>query len=345
VNAPALEVTALTKRFGATVAVRDVSFALGADELLVLVGPSGCGKSTLLRTVGGIHPADAGRVELSGVVVDDGRRSLPPERRRVGLVFQDHALFPHFDVARNIGFGVREGDRNARVSAMLDLVGLADHARRFPHELSGGERQRVALARALAPGPDLVLLDEPFASLDPNLRTRVRDDVVRILRSTGTPAVFVTHDQAEALAIGDRVAVMNEGRLVQVDTPEGVFHRPVSRFVATFMGPADVVAVADARELMPEAASADETDAVLMLRPDDLVIEPGSDDGLGAVSGAVSGIVTGAEFRGSTWCYTLRLDSGGSLRGVSSHVHRLALGSRAVATMRPGHRPVILRDP
>ena len=170
----------------------------------------------------------AGASNSPAHVVDDGRRSLPPEQRRIGLVFQDHALFPHLTVAGNVGFGIRDPkDRPARTAEMLQLVGLTGYDKRYPHELSGGERQRIALARALALQPALLLLDEPFASLDPNLRTRIRDEVVDILRSTGTPALFVTHDQQEALAIGDRIAVMNSGRIVQLDHPHTVFHQPV----------------------------------------------------------------------------------------------------------------------
>ena len=189
------------------------------DELLALVGPSGCGKSTLLRRWAGLHRPDT--VDpASPASPSTTKTCLPPERRRVGLVFQEHALFPHLSVAKNIAFGVGKGaTADARVAEMLEVVGLDDFGDRYPHELSGGERQRVALARALAPEPALMLLDEPFASLDPNLRARVRSDVVSILRSTGTPAVFVTHDQAEALAIGDRIAVMRSGRVVQLDRP------------------------------------------------------------------------------------------------------------------------------
>ncbi len=168
----ALRIDVVSKRFGDTVAVDEVSFELGEHELLALVGPSGCGKSTLLRMIAGLQPTESGSIELGGRIVDDGRRSIPPEARRVGLVFQEHALFPHLTVAGNVAFGVRHGDRTGRVAEMLELVGLAGYGDRYPHELSGGERQRVALARALAPEPALLLLDEPFASLDPNLRSR-----------------------------------------------------------------------------------------------------------------------------------------------------------------------------
>lgn len=331
----ALRVEGISKRFDGSVAVDDVSFELADHELLALVGPSGCGKSTLLRILAGLLPTESGTVELGGAVVDDGRRAVPPEGRRVGLVFQEHALFPHLTVARNIGFGVREGDRAARVAEMLDLVGLTDYDGRYPHELSGGERQRVALARALAPRPALLLLDEPFASLDPNLRSRVRDDVAAILRSTRTPAILVTHDQNEALAVGDRVAVMRAGRIVQIDTPERVFHEPVNRFVAAFMGEAsflpwhvaagEIVGIADGAAPAPLA----------MVRPDDLTftIEP---------DGAAS--VDAAEFRGSSWCYTLRLPSGGTVRSLQSHLERVPVGSRVTAAMRPGHIPVGVTD-
>ena len=201
----------VTKRFGDTVAVDRVDLDLADGELLALVGPSGCGKSTLLRVVAGLVGADEGEVRLGDAVVDDGSTSVDPERRHVGLVFQEHALFPHLTVGQNVAFGLRSGSRRERDAVRdewLERVGLGAHGSRYPHELSGGERQRVALARALAPAPRLMLLDEPFASLDPNLRAQIRADVVEILRATATPAVFVTHDQGEAMAVGDRVAVM-----------------------------------------------------------------------------------------------------------------------------------------
>lgn len=330
-----LEVDRVSKRFDGVVAVDGVSFELGDHELLALVGPSGCGKSTLLRILAGLQPTETGTVELDGRVVDDGRRSVPPEGRRVGLVFQEHALFPHLTVADNIGFGVRDGRRPSRVAEMLDLVGLTGFDDRYPHELSGGERQRVALARALAPRPTIMLLDEPFASLDPNLRSRVRDDVVAILRSTRTPAIMVTHDQNEALAVGDRVAVMQGGRIVQIDTPERVFHAPSNRFVAAFMGEASFlpwgVAAAEISGIGDHATPT----AIAMVRPDDVTfcVEP---------TGAAS--VDAAEFRGSSWCYTLRLPSGGIVRSLQSHLDRVAVGSRVTPAMRPGHVPVVVAD-
>jgi len=331
----ALVVSNVSKLFGDVAAVDDVSFELGADELLALVGPSGCGKSTLLRMVAGLHRPDTGSIRLAGVTVDDDQICLPPERRRVGLVFQEHALFPHLSVAKNIAFGVGKGTAaDARVAEMLAVVGLDDFGDRYPHELSGGERQRVALARALAPEPALMLLDEPFASLDPNLRARVRSDVVSILRSSGTPAVFVTHDQAEALAIGDRIAVMRSGRVVQLDRPVEIFHSPVDRFVAAFMGEADFLpAVTTRADFGPNTLNGVGDDAVVVLRPDDVTF---STDPAGASR------VVDAEFRGSTWCYTLRLPSGAEVHATRSHLVHVPIGTPVTAAITDGHHPTIL---
>ena len=234
-----LEIQGLVKTYDGVGAVDGIDIELGPKELLALVGPSGCGKSTVLRSIAGLVSIDSGSIRLGGELVDDGSAHLPPERRQVGLVFQEHALFPHLTVRDNIGFGIRglsASDTRSRVDDMLELVSLGAFRDRFPHELSGGERQRVALARALAPRPSLMLFDEPFASLDHNLRVQLRQEVVGVLRATGTPAVFVTHDQREALTIGDRIAVMRAGRIVQLATPAEVFHRPADGFVASFMG-------------------------------------------------------------------------------------------------------------
>jgi iron(III) transport system ATP-binding protein len=330
----ALVLQSVTRTFGATVAVDDVSLELADRELLALLGPSGCGKSTLLRLVAGLHTAEAGTISIGGRIVDDGHHAVPPERRHVGLVFQEHALFPHLTVARNVAFGLRGVAADAvrrRVTEALGLVGLAAHAERYPHELSGGERQRVALARALAPRPALLLLDEPFASLDPNLRAQIRADVVAILRAERIPAVFVTHDQEEALAVGDRIAVLRAGRVEQVDTPERVFHSPANRFVAAFMGEAAFLAgdSADLDLLGTPAAPG----AVVMLRPDDVTF---ADEADGPAE------VVAAEFRGSTWCYTLRLPSGASVQSTRSHLRHVAVGTRVRPALVPGHGPVAI---
>lgn len=336
----ALTVDHVTKRFGDVVALDDVSLTLDDHELLALVGPSGCGKSTLLRSIAGLHQIDGGTISFGGRVVDDGRISVPPEQRRVGLVFQEHALFPHLTVADNIAFGVRR-DASGRVGEMLELVGLAGYGERYPHELSGGERQRTALARALAPEPALMLLDEPFASLDTNLRSRVRDDVVEVMRTTRTPAVFVTHDQRDALAVGDRVAVLRDGELVQAGTPVDVFHRPVDRFVASFMGEASYLGPADAREIGIPTEGLDvllNGSSSLMLRPDDVVVAPATEAGCAAAT------VEHAEFRGTMWCYTVRLSGGATVKALRNHLEPLELGSPVTARLTPGHQPVVVRD-
>jgi iron(III) transport system ATP-binding protein len=240
---PVVSARGLSKRFGRVTAVESLDLDVMPGELLALLGPSGCGKTTALRLVAGFERPDAGRIELAGVEVAGGR-FVPPERRRVGVVFQDFALFPHLTVAANLGYGIPRdrARRRARVAEMLALIGLADAADRYPQELSGGQQQRVALGRALAPEPALVLLDEPFSNLDAALRVRMRAEVRGILEAAGATAVFVTHDQEEALSLADRIAVMRAGRVLQVDAPGDLYARPVDPFVAAFVGDADVLA-------------------------------------------------------------------------------------------------------
>ncbi|CAN5822789.1 ABC transporter ATP-binding protein [soil metagenome] len=343
-SGPTLALRDVSKSFGSVAAVSAVSLDVADDEILALVGPSGCGKSTLLRLVAGLYGIDAGSVRIADVVVDDGGRRIDPEDRHVGLVFQEHALFPHLTVAANVTFGMRSVPRSARSARMeewLQMVGLGGFAERYPHELSGFERQRVALARALAPEPRLMLLDEPFASLDPSLRAQVRHDVVEILRATGTPTVFVTHDQAEALAIGDRVAVMRAGRLEQVDTPEVVFHQPCNRFVARFMVDAAFLALdgSGAAELGASWAIAAGGGESVLIRPDDVALaRVGADD-----DGPVATVIA-AEFRGPTWCYTLALASGEIVQSTQPHTERYDVGAEVRASLVPGHDPFVITD-
>jgi iron(III) transport system ATP-binding protein len=239
----ALRVEELHKSFGHHQVLDGVDLIVGEGSFTAVLGPSGCGKTTLLRIIAGFEYAGAGTVEIGEVVVDDGKgRPVAPARRRVGYVAQEGGLFPHLSVAANVAFGLRRSrQRRARVAELLDFVGLAGLGGRRPDELSGGQQQRVALARALAPEPRLVLLDEPFASLDASLRVSLRGDVARLLRAAGATVVLVTHDQEEALSLGDRVAVMREGRFVQVGEPTDVYARPVDAEAAAFLGDANLL--------------------------------------------------------------------------------------------------------
>ena len=253
---PALQCSGLHKAFGTVVAVDDVSLTVGPGEILSLLGPSGCGKTTCLRLIAGFDRPDTGTIMIGGRLVCDRTTLVPPEQRHVGMVFQDYALFPHLSVAANVQYGLapdastslrrrlqsrlpgRAESLHPRVATVLELVGLTLLALRYPHELSGGEAQRVALARALAPSPALILFDEPFSNLDARLRVSVRTEVRQILKRAGAAAIFVTHDQEEAFTLADRVAVMWEGRIAQVGTPEEVYRRPATRAVAAFVGDA-----------------------------------------------------------------------------------------------------------
>ena len=281
----ALAIRGLTKRFGAQQVLAGVDLQVPARSLTAVLGPSGCGKTTLLRVVAGFTDPDAGAVSLDGVAVATATSSTPARRRRVGYVPQEGALFPHLDVAANVGFGLSRSQRRSRLPELLDLVGLkAALLDRYPHELSGGQQQRVALARALAPQPSLVLLDEPFASLDAGLREETGRAVSRVLRAAGATAVLVTHDQAEALSLADQVAVMRDGRLVQTGPPGEVYTAPRDPAVAQFVGAAVVLPATVEGELarcalgtVPVAAGSAQGQVRLLLRPEQLVLdEPGA---------------------------------------------------------------------
>ena len=331
----ALELRDVSRRFGSTAAVDGVSLRVDDGELLSLVGPSGCGKSTLLMLVAGLQRPDGGTVEVGGRVVASSGTWVPPERRAVGVVFQDAALFPHLRVRENVAFGLpRGGDRRARVEELLALVELQGLGDRYPHELSGGQQQRVALARALAPRPRVVLFDEAFGNLDTNLRCTVREQTVRVLRETGAAGVFVTHDQVEALAVGDRVAVMRDGRLEHVAEPAEAFHRPANRFVATFMGEADFLpgqrtgrSVATEVGPIPTFAS-DDVPVDVMLRPHEVTF---------SVDPAGSAVVVAREFRGAAVLYTLRLPSGATVRSLRPHHVLCPVGTAVALEVEAGH--------
>ena len=334
-----LEVSQLEVRYAgrAQAAVQGVTLSLKAGDIGVLIGPSGCGKTTLLRAVAGLEPVTGGEIRLTKSVVSSATLSVPPELRRIGMVFQDYALFPHLSVGRNVAFGIHQlprAEQAARVAEVLKLVGLEGNEHRYPHELSGGQQQRVALARALAPRPQLMLLDEPFSNLDVDLRERLAHEVRGILKAAGATALFVTHDQFEAFAIGDVIGVMNGGHLHQWDDAYTLYHRPATRFVADFIGhgvfaPATLVQrgnnvvaqtpLGDLTDLdecpLPSSYPAGECD--VLLRADDIV----HDD-----HAPVQAQIVRKSFRGSEFLYTLRLASGHTvLAHVPSH-HDHALG-------------------
>ena len=334
-----LEVSQLDVRYAgrAQAAVHGVSLGLHAGDIGVLIGPSGCGKTTLLRAVAGLEPVSSGEIRLTKSVVSSATLSVPPEQRRIGMVFQDYALFPHLSVGRNVAFGIHQlprAEQAARVAEVLQLVGLEGSENRYPHELSGGQQQRVALARALAPRPQLMLLDEPFSTLDVDLRERLAHEVRGILKAAGATALFVTHDQFEAFAIGDVIGVMHEGHLHQWDDAYTLYHRPATRFVADFIGhgvfaPATLVQQGSGVVVRtPLGDLANLTDCPLpsrypggacdvLLRADDIV----HDD-----AAPVQAQIVRKSFRGSEFLYTLRMDNGQMLLAhVPSH-HDHALG-------------------
>ena len=341
-----VELSEVSKTYGASVAADGVDLSVSAGELVTVIGPSGCGKSTVLRLVAGLERPDHGSITVAGAEVAGPGRYVPPERRRVGLVFQDHALFPHLTVGRNVAFGIDSlprAQREARMREVLGLVRLGDLAGRYPHELSGGEQQRVALARALAPEPAVVLLDEPFSSLDETLRAQVRAELVGVLRQTGTTAVLVTHDQTEALSIGDRVVVMRAGRVEQADTPQVVFERPATRFVASFMGDADFLPAHVHQGLLTCEIGIVSTvpgwtgdaDVEVVLRPHEVALQAGGSD-----EGAAT--VTAVEYHGAFVLHTLRLASGRTLRSWQPHAVRHLVGSSVTASVVAGLSPTLL---
>jgi iron(III) transport system ATP-binding protein len=343
-----LEVRNLVKHFHGTPqsAVNDISFELSSGEILALLGPSGCGKTTTLRIIAGLERPDAGMVRLNDRVVVSDSVFVPPEKRGVGMVFQDHALFPHLTVSENIAFGLRgqsPAEIKKTVGEMLHLVGLLPLAKRYPHALSGGERQRVALARALAPHPVLVLMDEPFSSLDADLRMEMREHVRRILKSMQATVVFVTHDQDEALYMGDRLAVLQKGRLEQIGTPEEVFHESNTRFVSEFMGDSDFLKGKVIQEgIQTEIGVLEQqvdlpvsTLVEIALRADDIGFQK---DGSG------NSVIVERFFRGAFNLYRLRLDSGQILHSFTDHTQILLVGTRVRVFISAEHPLTIFSE-
>ena len=335
----ALECVQLSKAFSESPAVRDVSLQLGAGEFLSLLGPSGCGKTTVLRLVAGFEQPDAGSIWLNGQVIADSKSVTSPETRKIGMVFQEYAIFPHLNVVDNVSFGLSGPQRQKRKEAapLLDLVGLTGLEDRMPHELSGGQQQRVALARALAPQPEIVLLDEPFSNLDAALRGQVRREVRDILREAGMAAIFVTHDQEEALSMSDRVAVMFDGRILQDGSPQDLYLRPTTRRVASFLGETNFLpALANgdhATSVIGEVALLQPTNGEvdLLIRPEFLHLQAPAPD-------SPAGLVRWVEFFGHHQRIGVELDDGQVVVVRAGSRHRFVADQRVSVLL---DRPVL----
>ena len=328
----------VVQRYGSHTVVDGVGFRLASGRIACLLGPSGCGKTTLLRCIAGFEEIAAGEIRVHGETVSRAGHRLPPEKRRIGMGFQDYALFPHLTVEENVAFGLGrqpQQDAHLRVRQLLATVGLHGQGDKYPHELSGGQQQRVALARALAPRPELILLDEPFSNLDVGLRERLSLEVREILKREGSTAILVTHDQNEAFAMADEIGIMHEGRIQQWDVPYNLYHRPANRFVADFIGQGvllpGVVSSGTNVEMelgqlvsdMPVECSEtctgchDGCEVDVLLRPDDVVHDDRS---------PLQAEVLHKAFRGAEILYTLRLASGAKVLSLVPSHHNHALG-------------------
>ncbi len=337
-----LELDNVVRSFGSRRAVDGLSFQLEQGSIGCLLGPSGCGKTTALRCIAGFESIDEGSIAAHGRVIAQPGFEMPPFQRQIGMVFQDFALFPHLTVLQNIAFGLHRFDpqkKRKRTQEMIDLVGLGEHAGQYPHQLSGGQQQRVALARALAPEPALVLLDEPFSSLDVELRERLGAEVRAVLKAVNATALLVTHDQQEAFAVADVVGVMRNGRLEQWDAPYELYHRPATRFVADFIGQGIFIsgemveAGAVKTELGVMRVNGSEALARgmavdLLLRPDDVI----HDD-----SSPFQAEVCQRAFRGAEFLYTLKLPSGARLLSLVPSHHNHAVGEKIGIRIEPDH--------
>lgn len=330
---PALNVANIHCRYRHENAVNGVDFTVGAGELACLLGPSGCGKTTVLRAIAGFQPVQQGQIEINGRCVATPAHHLPPEQRKLGMVFQEHALFPHLTVADNIAAGLHTQTPAARattVANMLDYVQLQAYSHRYPHELSGGQQQRVALARALAPSPVLLLLDEPFSNIDWVLREQLGVEMRALLKQIGTTAILVTHDQQDAFTFSDQVGVMRAGTILQWDTPYNLYHQPATRFVADFVGDGVFLAatilsndqiqceLATLQGDLPSEAKPGQA-IQLLVRPDDIIHDDHS---------PMTARITSKLFRGDSYLYTLQLPSGNKLLALAPSHHNHAIGEQ-----------------
>jgi iron(III) transport system ATP-binding protein len=327
-------------------AITDISFAAREGEIVCLLGPSGCGKTTTLRAIAGFEPVTEGEIRLEGRMVSAPGHRIPTEQRRIGMVFQEYALFPHLRVQDNVAFGLQHlaaAERASQVRQMLEMVGLADLTVRYPHELSGGQQQRVALARALVQKPAVLLLDEPFSNLDPDMAGKMREDLHDLLRRTKTTAVLVTHDHDEAFAMADQIAVLNNGRLEQLDTPEAIYHTPSTPFVADFVGQADFIpgtiengtVQTEIGTFPNQTGYRSGAQVVVMIRPDDIHIVP--------VEKSFAHIVA-RQFRGSENLYTIGLPSGQVVHSSEPSTTVYPVGAPVQLQLNATHTVLFDRD-
>jgi iron(III) transport system ATP-binding protein len=345
-----LEITGLRHGYDGHRVLNEFALTLARGQIGCILGPSGCGKTTALRCIAGFERIGAGRIAINGEDVSRAGYSVPPERRRVGMVFQDYALFPHLTVSDNVGFGLRSltpADRGRRVAELLEVVGMERAADRYPHELSGGQQQRVALARALAPRPELLLLDEPFSNLDVELRQRLGLEVRDILRQQGMTAILVTHDQHDAFALADEIGIMRAERIEQWGTAYDLYHRPATRFVADFIGQGEFlpgVTLGDGRielELGVFRASVPHdwpqgTAVDVLLRPDDILHDDAS---------PLQAEVLYKAFRGAEFIYFLRLAGGGRVMSLVPSHHNHAIGEKIGIRLELDHLIAFPRPP
>lgn len=345
---PLLEVDDISKSFDEKVGnvVDQVRFSVKNNEIFALLGPSGCGKTTTLRIIAGLEHADSGIVKLAGKVLCASDRSIPPEQRGIGLVFQEYALFPHLTVLNNVIFGLKsipKAYREEKAVEILCMMGLRDHLHRNPHELSGGQQQRVALARAIAPMPKMIMFDEPFSNLDAVLRQSTRDDVRALLKKAGMGALLVTHDQEEALSFADRIAVMNEGRIEQIGTPEEVYYRPRTQFVAQFLGRTNLISAEAHGEYAKTEFGNVKLDrpahgkVLLSIRPEHLTLV-GAEDGTPL---SESGEVVTKDFKGHDITYRVRIRTRECLVHTDNMLNYEA-GDRVIVS--PLEKAVVLED-
>jgi iron(III) transport system ATP-binding protein len=344
-----LEISGVQHAYNGRRVLNDFSLTLARGQIGCVLGPSGCGKTTALRCIAGFEHVAAGRIAVNGKEVSRPGRSVPPEERRVGMVFQDYALFPHLTVAANVGFGLHQletSERERRIAQTLEIIGMSRAGQRYPHELSGGQQQRVALARALAPQPELLLLDEPFSNLDVDLRERLGLEIRDILKQQGMTAILVTHDQHDAFAIADEIGIMSRGRIEQWGTPYELYHKPATRFVADFVGqgaflPGQVLA---GRRIQLELGTfqsnvppgwAEGTAVDVLLRPDDILHDDAS---------PLQARVLHKAFRGAEFLYTLQLPEGGRVLSLVPSHHNHAVGEKIGIRLEIDHVVAFRRE-